>query len=158
MIIDTALLKTQHYKVRIKGKVEQSIDRSSAPTLHLGVVAIEKGHPWLLSPILLTYIYLYMSSSSCRAACADIPDRLSLLLPITHRLRQVLRVTSRVLTQLLYVGSCWSSHSCTSMCGGPQEYIAYELVLASPAVYIYIYENEFYIYINICISVYFYIL
>ena len=25
-------------------------------------------------------------------------------------------------------------HSCTSMCGGPQEYVAYELVLASPAV------------------------
>ena len=74
------------------------------------------------------------SSSSCRAACADIPDRLSPFLPIIHRLRQVFRVTSRVLTQLLYVGSCWSSHSCTSMCGGPQEYIAYELVLASPAV------------------------
>ena len=74
------------------------------------------------------------SSSSCRAACADIPDRLSPFLPIIHRLRQVFRVASRVLTQLLYVGSCWSSHSCTSMCGGPQEYIAYELVLASPAV------------------------
>ncbi len=74
------------------------------------------------------------SSSSCRAACADIPDRLSPLLPIIHRLRQVLRATTRVLTQLLYVSSCWSSHSCTSMCGGPQEYIAYELVLASPAV------------------------
>ena len=74
------------------------------------------------------------SSSSCRAACADIPDRLSPFLPIIHRLRQVFRVTSRVLTQLLYVGSCWSSHSCSSMCGGPQEYVAYELVLASPAV------------------------
>ena len=85
------------------------------------------------------YIYIYIidissSSSSCRAACADIPDRLSPFLPIIHRLRQVFSVTSRVLTQLLYVGSCWSSHSCTSMCGGPQEYIAYELVLASPAV------------------------
>ena len=80
------------------------------------------------------FIYIYISSSSCRAACADIPDRLSPFLPIIHCLRQVFRVTSRVLTQLLYVGSCWSSHSCTSMCGGPQEYIAYELVLASPAV------------------------
>ena len=38
------------------------------------------------------------SSSSCRAACADIPDRLSPFLPIIHRLRQVFRVTSRVLT------------------------------------------------------------
>ena len=81
------------------------------------------------------YIYIYISSSSsCRAAGADIPDRLSPFLPIIHRLRQVFWVTSRVLTQLLYVGSCRSSHSCTSMCGGPQEYIAYELVLASPAV------------------------
>ena len=67
------------------------------------------------------------------------PARISLTVsrhfsPIIHRLRQVFWVTSRVLTQLLYVGSCWSSHSCTSMCGGPQEYIAYELVLASPAV------------------------
>ena len=38
------------------------------------------------------------SSSSCRAACADIPDRLSPFLPIIHRLRQVLRITTRVLT------------------------------------------------------------
>ena len=36
MILDTFLLNTQHYKVRIKGKVER-------PSLHLGVVAIKKG-------------------------------------------------------------------------------------------------------------------
>ena len=30
MVLDTALLNTQHYKVRIKGKVEQSRERSSA--------------------------------------------------------------------------------------------------------------------------------
>ena len=30
MVIDSALLKTQHHKVRIKGKVEQSRERSSA--------------------------------------------------------------------------------------------------------------------------------
>ena len=30
MILDTSLLNTQHYKVRIKGKVEQSRKRSSA--------------------------------------------------------------------------------------------------------------------------------
>ena len=40
-VLDTSLLNTQDYKVRIKGKVEQSRD-SSAP-LHLSVVAIEKG-------------------------------------------------------------------------------------------------------------------
>ena len=42
MILDTSLLNTQQYKVRIKGKVEQSRERSSALPLHLGVVAIEK--------------------------------------------------------------------------------------------------------------------
>ena len=29
MVLDTSLLNTQHYKVRIKGKVEQSKERSS---------------------------------------------------------------------------------------------------------------------------------
>ena len=37
MVLDTSCLNTQQYKVRIKGKVEQSKERSS------GVVAIEKG-------------------------------------------------------------------------------------------------------------------
>ena len=36
------LVNTQQYKVHIKGKVKQSRERSSAPSLHLGVVAIEK--------------------------------------------------------------------------------------------------------------------
>ena len=30
MVLDVSLLYTQHYKVRIKGKVEQSMERSSA--------------------------------------------------------------------------------------------------------------------------------
>ena len=30
MVLDPTLLNTQHYKVRIKGKVEQSRERSSA--------------------------------------------------------------------------------------------------------------------------------
>ena len=36
MLLDTSLLNTKLYKVRIKGKVKQSRERSSAP-LHLGV-------------------------------------------------------------------------------------------------------------------------
>ena len=40
---DTPLLNTQHYKVRIKSKVEQTRECRSALPLHLGVVAIEKG-------------------------------------------------------------------------------------------------------------------
>ncbi len=35
------------------------------------------------------YIYIYISSSSCCAASTDIPDPLSPLLPIVHRLRQI---------------------------------------------------------------------
>ena len=30
IVLDAALLSTQHYKIRIKGKVEQSRERSSA--------------------------------------------------------------------------------------------------------------------------------
>ena len=30
MVLDASLLNTQHYKVRIKGKAEQSTERSSA--------------------------------------------------------------------------------------------------------------------------------
>ena len=47
MVLDTSLLNTQQYKVHIKGKLEQSRERSSTPPLHLGVVAIEKGAFWL---------------------------------------------------------------------------------------------------------------
>ena len=42
MVLDAALVNTQHYKVRIKGKVAQSREGICAP-VHLGVVAIEKG-------------------------------------------------------------------------------------------------------------------
>ena len=42
MAIDATLLYAQHYKVRIKVKVKQSSEWSSA-LFHLGVVAIEKG-------------------------------------------------------------------------------------------------------------------
>ncbi len=50
MVLDAALLNTQHYKLRIKGKVVQSRERSSALPLHLGVEAIE-----LRSPTYLLY-------------------------------------------------------------------------------------------------------
>ena len=47
----------------------------------------------------LQWVYIYHHhSSSCNAASTDIPDPLSPLLPIIHRLRQVFRVTSCVLT------------------------------------------------------------
>ena len=43
MVLVATLLYIQNYKVGIKGKVEQSRERSSAPPLHFGVVATEKG-------------------------------------------------------------------------------------------------------------------
>ena len=43
MVLDTSLLNTQQYKVRIEGKVEQSREKKLRHPLHLGVVAIEKG-------------------------------------------------------------------------------------------------------------------
>ena len=42
--------------------------------------------------------------------------------------------TSCISTELLYIGSSWSSNLCSSMWRGPQEYITYEFVLTSPAL------------------------
>ena len=78
---------------------------------------------------------LSSSSSSCRVTSTDISDPLSPPLPIVHRFRQVLRATPNILTELLYVGSRWSPWFCSAMWRGPLEYITYELVLTSPAVF-----------------------
>ena len=88
------------------------------------------------------YIYIFVciivdvspSSSSCHATSTDLHDPLSPLLPIVYCFRRVFRVTSRIGTELLYVGSCRSSCLCSSMWRGPQEYITYEFILTSPAV------------------------
>ena len=42
MVLDTSLLDTQNYKVRFKGKEEKSGGKEERPSLHIGVVAIEK--------------------------------------------------------------------------------------------------------------------
>ena len=57
MVLDTSLLNTQQYKVRIKGKVEQSRKRS------VNVVAIEKGALWLPSTTFANFIYICIYSS-----------------------------------------------------------------------------------------------
>ena len=56
MLLDAALLNIQHYKVRIKGKVEQSREWSSVLPRHLGVLAIENRAFEL--PTLLTYLVI----------------------------------------------------------------------------------------------------
>ena len=61
MVLDTSLLNTRQYKVRIKGKVEQSRKRSSA-LQHLSVVAIEKGAFWSPSTMVAHFtLLLYLS-------------------------------------------------------------------------------------------------
>ena len=63
--------------------------------------------------------HCFSSSLSCRAGSTDIPDPLSPLFPIVHRLWLVFWTTSRILTKLLNVCSCWSSCFCSAICGGP---------------------------------------
>ena len=77
---------------------------------------------------------LIISSSSCRTISTDISDSLSPHLPIVYHFRRVLRATSCIYTELLYVGLSGSPCLCSAMWRGPQEYITYELVPTSPAV------------------------
>ena len=58
MVLDVILLSTQHYKVRIQGKVEQSWEWSSALPLHLGVIAIEKGSFGLPSTTVANFTFI----------------------------------------------------------------------------------------------------
>ena len=61
MVLDTALLITQQYKVRIEGKAEQSRERSRALPYSKQFKRKPSGHRRLQSPILLyLFIYLYM--------------------------------------------------------------------------------------------------
>ena len=56
MVLGAALLNTQHYKVRIKGKMEQSREWSSALPYTLVYYLLKRetlGHPRLKSPTLL---------------------------------------------------------------------------------------------------------
>ena len=60
----------------------------------------------------------YSSLSSCRGASMDKPNLLSSLLPVVHRFWQVVWSASRILTELLYVGSTRPPWTCLAMWGG----------------------------------------
>ena len=74
------------------------------------------------------------SSSSSRAASMDLLDPHSSPISIVHHFREVFQATSCISTELLYIGSSWSSYLCSSMWRDPLEYITHEFVLTSPAV------------------------
>ena len=61
IVLDTFLLNTQYYKVRIKGKLKQSKERSSVLPLYLGEVAIEKGAFGSPSTIVINF-YTFISN------------------------------------------------------------------------------------------------
>ena len=92
MVLDTSLLNTQQYKVHIKGKVEQSRERSSPP-LHLDVVTIEKGAFGLSSTTVASFTFTIISTgryyatiptsnkkkTDCSLSCCKIEPFISLL-------------------------------------------------------------------------------
>ena len=69
MVLDASLFNTQHYKVQIKGKVEQSWERSSAPpdTLVLKLSKREpSGHPQLKGDNFTYLFYDKLSSTKIK--------------------------------------------------------------------------------------------
>ena len=76
-VLDAAWPSTQQYKVRIKGKVEQSWEWSSA-LLYISVSCLVKkepsGHPRQGSPSLFTYIHsmLRIWSYTCEYVCMNV--------------------------------------------------------------------------------------
>ena len=77
---------------------------------------------------------LNLSLSSCHAASMDLPDPLLPPVPIVHCSQEIFQAISCIGTELLYIGSSWSSCLWSFMWRSLQEYIAYEFVLTSPAV------------------------
>ena len=59
MVLDASLLKTQHYKVRVKCR---NPGKGVVSSLHLGVVAIEKGAFGSPSTMVDNFTYIYCSS------------------------------------------------------------------------------------------------
>ena len=75
IVLDADLFNTQYYMEQIKGKVEQSRERSSALLLHIGIVAIDKvafrvtfdyvakftnSYLSIIAIDVVTYIYIYI--------------------------------------------------------------------------------------------------
>ena len=79
MVLDTSLLNTQQYKVRIKGKVEQS-RKGVAPSPYTSVLSLLKREPSgrsrLRSSTLVTiYIYIYIRGGDGTSATRSRHDQ-----------------------------------------------------------------------------------
>ena len=69
---------------------------------------------------------IYIASlSSCLTDNSDLPDNLSPPISILYRSQDVFQAKSCISTDLLYIGSSWSSNLCSSMWRGLLEYIPY---------------------------------
>ena len=79
------------------------------------------------------YIYIYKYISSGHATSTDLPGPLSPPFSIVHRSQEVFKARSSIGTELLYIGSSWSSCLSPSTWRDPWEYIAYEFILLSMA-------------------------
>ena len=79
-------------------------------------------------------LFRHPSLSSIAPSSTDLDDPLLPHVSIVHYSREVFHATSYIGTELLYIGSSWSSNLCSSMWRGPPEYIAYKFVLTSSAV------------------------
>ena len=73
MVHGTALLNTQLYTVRIKGKVEQSREWSS--TLPYTFVWYWKGNLWVIFDLRYIYIYIYICLRKRVCACMYLPNQ-----------------------------------------------------------------------------------
>ena len=125
MVLDASLLNTLHYKVRIKGKVEQSWEGLAlSPTPWCS--SYRKGSLWVtLDYGRQLYFFLVIHyedisnafsclfrqenalliSSSCHAGSRNLPDPLSPPVSIVHRSQEVFQATSCIGRELLYIGS-----------------------------------------------------
>ena len=74
MVLDAALLNTRNFKVTIRGKVEQSRERSSASPQLLSVLTIEKGAFGSPSTKVanFTYFYYFLIKAGNYAVCVII--------------------------------------------------------------------------------------
>ena len=88
----------------------------------------------LMHTHLYTYIYIYIYISSCHAASIELPDFPLPPFSIVHSSQLVFKAISCISTELLHIGSSWSSCLCSSMWRGPLEYVTYEFISTSPAV------------------------